>query len=496
MTTTNQTAQMTTGDFSTSNPIFSAHVSEQLTKSLFTETENGATALSNYGLKTQGETPSYVAPLVALSTELIRGNEAKGPIKKGVNRRVALGSIKRERLSSLVRNVFAEVQKNSNVRSQKDFLRGLIKSDGSVELNKEGQLILLDLIKICFNLRDIRGTYGKGERRLFMWMFIDLYKYIPTIMYWLMHEIPHYGSYKDLADLYEMVFVDNKEDPTVVHHHKPSKCIKSVVVDIFAMQLMKDKITFESISRGETSADNVSLAARWVPKEGRALHRATRRDPEGSVTSRIAQKMFPDLYASDRRKAMSTFRHQVSALNKHLDTVQIKMSAKEFRNINFKRLPGRATTKFQKAWKGVDRRGVFKHTGIKDRELCRDNRQQHLKLLEKGAVKAKGKQLHLHEIVTKLMANTSACPIYSNLSPDEITLYNAQFNSHVNNIIEFADKNGVVLPPYIPIADVSGSMTGDPMAVAIGMAILCSHKGIAHPVWENIVLPFSSTPND
>ena len=152
MTTTNQTAQMTTGDFSTSNPIFSAHVSEQLTKSLFTETENGATALSNYGLKTQGETPSYVAPLVALSTELIRGNEAKGPIKKGVNRRVALGSIKRERLSSLVRNVFAEVQKNSNVRSQKDFLRGLIKSDGSVELNKEGQLILLDLIKICFNL--------------------------------------------------------------------------------------------------------------------------------------------------------------------------------------------------------------------------------------------------------------------------------------------------------------------------------------------------------
>ena len=92
------------------------------------------------------------------------------------------------------------------------------------------------------------------------------------------------------------------------------------------------------------------------------------------------------------------------------------------------------------------------------------------------------------------MANPSAVPINSTLSPDEITLYNAQFNSHVNNIIEFADKNGVVLPPYIPIADVSGSMTGDPMAVAIGMAILCSHKGIAHPVWENIVLPFSSTP--
>ena len=32
------------------------------------------------------------------------------------------------------------------------------------------------------------------------------------------------------------------------------------------------------------------------------------------------------------------------------------------------------------------------------------------------------------------------------------------------------------------------------MAVAIGMAIICSTKGIAHPAWENIVLPFSSDP--
>ena len=96
-----------------------------------------------------------------------------------------------------------------------------------------------------------------------------------------MTEIPHHGSYKDLADLWEMVFVDNKEDPTVVHHHKPSKCIKSVVVDIFAMQLMKDKITFESISRDETSADNVSLQQDGYLRKA-VPSSATRRDPEGS----------------------------------------------------------------------------------------------------------------------------------------------------------------------------------------------------------------------
>ena len=32
--------------------------------------------------------------------------------------------------------------------------------------------------------------------------------------------------------------------------------------------------------------------------------------------------------------------------------------------------------------------------------------------------------------------------------------------------------SGTVVEPYVPMADVSGSMTGDPMSVSIGMAIL------------------------
>ena len=31
------------------------------------------------------------------------------------------------------------------------------------------------LIVLAFNLRDIRGTFGKGERTLFYWWFIELY---------------------------------------------------------------------------------------------------------------------------------------------------------------------------------------------------------------------------------------------------------------------------------------------------------------------------------
>ena len=59
------------------NPIFDTHLADKVSTLKVTTTENGADALSNYGLKTNDETPSYVAPLVALSNELVRGNESK-----------------------------------------------------------------------------------------------------------------------------------------------------------------------------------------------------------------------------------------------------------------------------------------------------------------------------------------------------------------------------------------------------------------------------------
>ena len=265
--------------------------------------------------------------------------------------------------------------------------------------------------------------------------------------------------------------------------------LKDIIVEMYAMQLNMDWDELQ-----ESIGPEISLCARWFPKEGRALYKATRSDSGGSVTSRVAKLMFPLAFAEDFRKAMGFLRRRISSLNKHLDTVQIKMSSGEFRNIDFKKLPGRATTKFQKAWKGEDKKGVFRHGHDSDRVLCRENWFEHLKDIESGVVKAKGKMLHIHEIVTKLM-DGGGYSYSDTLKPDEITLYNAQFQSHIDGIIQFADENGTELPPTIVVADVSGSMSGDPMAVAIGMAILCSTKGVAHPTWENIVLPFSSDPS-
>ena len=459
---------------SSNNTLFERHLADKMDNLKYTTTENGADALTNYGLTTDSKTPSYIAPLVALSNELVRANESKKPIKKGVMRNDYQG-ITRKRVAELIYEVFLEIKKykftptNRSITSKK---------------------ILGDLVKIMFNIRDIRGTYGKGERRIFLWMIVEINRYLPDLVYWLLTFIPHYGSYKDLADLYELVHIDETSGENSITPDKlfwPS-CdkmykklnIKTSIVELFAYALEKD---LKQFSRKDESEISISLAARWVPKEGRALAKITRSDPKGSITKRIANKLYP--LEKDTKSLMAKFRRHVSKLNKHLDTVQIKMSSNKFSDIEFKKVPGRAIVKFQKAWKGVDKKGHFIHSSNKDRTKCYENYMSFLNDLKSGKTDAKGKQLHIHELVNKME---------NGLKPDEIDLYNAQFKSHIDDIIKYQKDNGKVVPPYVPMADVSGSMSGDPMSVSIGMAIICSHPGIAHPTWENIVLPFSSNP--
>merc|ERR1712167_326147 len=53
-------------------------------------------------------------------------------------------------------------------------------------------------------------------------------------------------------------------------------------------------------------------------------------------------------------------------------------------------------------------------------------------------------------------------------------------------------KEKVDLGKIVPLVDVSGSMHGEPMEVAIALGILISE--LAHPAFKDRVLTFSSTP--
>ena len=61
---------------------------------------------------------------------------------------------------------------------------------------------------MTFNLRDVRGTYGRGERTLSYWMFMNLYKMRLTVLATFLREIRPTGGWMDINNLYEMTFDD------------------------------------------------------------------------------------------------------------------------------------------------------------------------------------------------------------------------------------------------------------------------------------------------
>ena len=124
-----------------------------------------------------------------------------------------------------------------------------------------------------------------------------------------------------------------------------------------------------------------------------------------------------------------------------------------------------------------------------DRVACRKRLRQCL--LEEGTKKLKGKQLHPHEIVQKLMFGQRS-------SEMEEEIYGAQWEAIRASVKASLEKQsaeaaagstgsaasaatavvrpsgGVNLGQLVPLVDVSGSMSGTPMEVAIALGILVS----------------------
>jgi len=119
-----------------------------------------------------------------------------------------------------------------------------------------------------------------------------------------------------------------------------------------------------------------------------------------------------------------------------------------------------------------------------------------------AAKKLKGKQLFLHEIFSKLMGYAGS----TKSSELEEKLFSTQWEDIRSNVIEtlkkFQNRNSepwcetgkaINLGKTVSLVDVSGSMSGVPMQVAIALGLLMSE--IAEPAFANRCLTFSSEPS-
>ena len=334
----------------------------------------------------------------------------------------------------------------------------------------EGEAIA-DLFVTWAHCRD--RNEGKGERLVSYHMFMWLYEHFPqTTLDSFLTYFTVYGYWKDLSQVYLLAY--NKSKST---KHQKWNTLKNRIVSAFVSQLRQDD---EELTRNARST-NVSLCAKYVPKEGRSFDKKTK------ITKVIARQLFPELFVEDFRKAMKRFRSLYTRLNRHIDTVEIKECSGKWSEIDFNRVPGRALNIKRKAFLNVNKSDAdLRHPDNVDRMKCRKNFQAHLQKAVTGEVKVKGKTMFIHELVEQIMNGRLR-------TDEEQTLIEAQWNAHVENFREKMTETNSSLGKGLCLVDVSGSMSGTPMNVAIAMGIFAS--SFAHEAFRDRFISFESEPH-
>jgi hypothetical protein len=319
-----------------------------------------------------------------------------------------------------------------------------------------------DALVLAFQTRNCRG--GKGERTLFHWMIIELFKSYPETVTELLALIPEHGFFKDWFQIIALVPADSP--------------LAGAIYTLAVNQLIKDRGTVAS--NGESGP---SLLAKWAPREKRAM---------AEQAEVLAKKLFP---AS--RVPKKDYRHLIASINKVLNTTEIRMCANEWDHVRFGAVPSRAMLKYRKAFLNEKVDSVpashedetgNRHPKNNVRVACRKRLRE--ELVEQKICKLKGKQLFPHELTSKFSRG--------NISTLEADVLQQQWNDIRENVKAAmstagdGDGKAVDLGKLVAIADVSGSMKGTPMDVSIALSILVSE--LAAPEFANRFITFSESP--
>ncbi|HRW35433.1 MAG TPA: DUF2828 family protein [Thermotogota bacterium] len=208
------------------------------------------------------------------------------------------------------------------------------------------------------------------------------------------------------------------------------------VLNQLRMQLVEDQ---KNLEKGEP----VSLLAKWLP----SVNTSSREKSE--LGKRLA-------YAFGLNE--KSYRKTLSALRKAIDVVEKKMSRNRWSDIDFEKVPSKAGMNYRKAF--------LRHE--------RERYEAYIQAVERGEKKINAATLYPYEIIEKVLYqgedNATLDVLWKNL-PDYL-----KGNQH----------NGLV------VADVSGSMIGRPMAIAISMAMYFAER--VQGEFNNHFITFSNEP--
>lgn len=296
-------------------------------------------------------------------------------------------------------------------------------------------------LKVLANLRDIRG--GKGEKRIvqILLLFLKITNndiYCSVIGYFIEN-----GYWKDLLVICDLT---KKYDKSLSN---------SVEIDLFSSQLNKD---FKNLNNGSL---DISLAAKWAPSEQTYYNRYPLK-----LSDAIRYNM-----CLTRRN----YRNCITSLRKHLNVLEMNMSTHRFENIEFSKIPSVAHKNYRNAFKKeLNKRGIYSE----DRRILSKRYNEYIKMLKNGEEKINSVGVHPHELVG----------VYLNAGSRIDSTIEEQWKNisrKISSIGTFSRTMSVV--------DVSASMEGIPMRVAIALGILVSEN--TNAPFKNRAITFHSNPN-
>lgn len=286
-------------------------------------------------------------------------------------------------------------------------------------------------VKLLFYVRDIRG--GQGMRRVFR-----------VIASSLAFTNPQYI----INNLDNFLFFGRGDDYLCL---VGTPCEKDMLSAI-SMILTED---INSVKNG----GSCSLLAKWMPSE----------NTSSSTTKALAARIRSRLGFTPRE-----YRKMLSMLRKEIGIVESKMSQDKWDEIEFDKLPAKASMIYSDAFE--------KH--------CMDNYIQYLTDLANGDAKVNAKSLFPVDIIHKVLEKTClGCNGWKTASTvasrkDRI-LYDAMWKS-LPNYLEGTEETGICC------VDTSGSMNGTPVEVALSLGLYCADK--CKGPFKNHFFTFDSSP--
>lgn len=341
---------------------------------------------------------------------------------------------------------------------------------------------LTDAVVLAFQTRDVRG--GKGERKLFQDLLMILHGVKPDLASALISLVPEYGSWDDVFTLGAAALKAEKWDLHV-------KILQTAHAQIYAdeCEVQDYEAAVEAANAAGTEPPpkpSISLVAKWAPRENKQFHKLA----ICLASNLVGRRTMSSARAQQYSQKMSAYRKRIAALNKYLDTVEVKECAKSWGQINPAHVPARAREIKKAAYlnekvsKGGRRYGApeLRHPDDADRMACREHFQAFFTKAAKGEVKISGAEtLYPHEIVTK------AEGLRHHATQEDKDSLNAVW---MQMVAKAAQGGG--LGKSLFMCDFSGSMSGTPMQVAKAMGLLGS--AVCSGPLKGRFLTFNTTP--